>query len=147
MIAVENPDGITEAQTWLDPTVRVIASRANSEGSALDSEVLFETPTPDHLRIDVRLKDPANPIRLTLYVPTSIHIAIRSVKGSVTVMGALAGVSVHTEAGAINLHLPEDSNSDLSLRAIDGAIETRLPLKMFGRTDGHALDARTGRGG
>src|SRR5207247_7288597 len=42
---------------------------------------------------------------------------------------------------------PEDSNSDLSLRAIDGAIETRLPLKMFGRTDGHALDARIGRGG
>jgi len=62
-------------------------------------------------------------------------------------MGALAGVSVHTEIGAINLHLPEDSNADLSLRAIDGTIETRVPLKMFGRTDGHALDARIGRGG
>lgn len=147
MIAVENPDGITEAQTWLDPTVRIIASRANGEGSALDSEVLFEAPAPDHLRIDVKLKDAKDPIRLTLYVPASIHLAVRSVRGSVTVMGALAGLSVHTEAGAINLHLPEDSNSDLSLRAIDGAIETKLPLKMFGRTDGHALDARTGQGG
>jgi VWFA-related protein len=147
MIAVENPDGITEAQTWLDPTVRVIASRANGDGSALDSEVLFGAPAPDHLRIDVKLKDARNPIRLTLYVPASIHLAVRSVRGSVTVMGALAGVSVDTEAGAINLHLPEDSNSDLSLRAIHGAIETRLPLKMFGRTDGHALDARIGQGG
>ena len=147
MIAVENPDGITEAQTWLDPTVRVIASRAGGDGSPLDSEVLFELPARDHLRIDVRLKDARNPVRLTLYVPAWIHLAVRSVRGSVTVMGALAGVSVQTEVGAINLHLPEDSNSDLSLRAIDGAIETRLPLKMFGRTDGHALDARTGRGG
>jgi len=147
MIVVENPDGITEAQTWLDPTVRIIASRANGDGSALDSEVLFEAPAPDHLRINVKLKAARNPIRLTLYVPASIHLAVKSVRGSVTVMGALAGVSVHTEAGAINLHLPADSNSDLSLRAIDGAIETKLPLKMFGRTDGHALDARTGQGG
>jgi Ca-activated chloride channel family protein len=147
MITVENPDGITEAQTWLEPSVRIIASRANADGSALDSEVLFETPAPDHLKVDVKLKDTRNPIRLTLYMPASIHLAVKSLRGSVTIMGALAGISVHTEAGAINLHLPEGSNSDLSLRAIDGDIETKLPLKMFGRTDGHTLDARIGQGG
>ncbi|MEK6325506.1 MAG: VWA domain-containing protein [Acidobacteriota bacterium] len=146
-ITVENPDGITEAQTWSDATVRVIASRANSGGAALDSEVLFESPAPDHLRVEVKLKDVRNPVRLTLYVPASIHLAVRSMRGSVTVMGALAGVSVYSEAGAITLHLPEDSNSDLSLRAIEGAIESKLPLKVFGRADAHALDARTGQGG
>lgn len=147
MISVENPDGITEAQTWLESTVRIIASRANGDASTLDSEVLFEAPAPDRLKVDVKLKDTRNPIRLTLFLPASLHLAVKSVRGSVTVMGAFAGISVHTEAGTINLHLPEDSNSDLSLRSIDGDIETKVPLKMFGRTDGHSLDARIGQGG
>ncbi|MEK6287581.1 MAG: VWA domain-containing protein [Acidobacteriota bacterium] len=146
-ITVENPDGITEAQTWAESTVRVIASRANSDGDALNSEVSFGAPAPDHLRVAVRLKGGGHPVRLTLYVPGSMHLAVRSIRGNVTIMGELAGLSVHTESGAITLHLPEGSNCDLSLRAIRGAIESRVPLKIFGRTDAHVLDARAGQGG
>lgn len=146
-ITVENPDGITEAQTWPEPTVRVIASRPGSMEGSLDSEVLFESLAPDHLRVSAKPKDSNDPVRLTLYMPGSMHLAVRSIRGSVTVIGALSGLSIYTDAGAITLHLPEDSNSDLSLRSTEGSIETRLPLKMFGPTDGHTLDARTGHGG
>lgn len=146
-ITVENPDGITEAQTWAESAVRVIASRANSDGGALNSEILFGAPAPDHLRVAVRLKDGGHPIRLTIYLPGSMHLAVRSIRGSVTVMGELAGLSVHTDSGAITIHLPESSNSDLSLRALEGAIESRVPLKTFGRADAHVLDARIGLGG
>jgi Ca-activated chloride channel homolog len=146
-ITVENPNGITDAQTWAAATVRVIASRENGAGAALDSQVFFEAPAPDHLRVTVRIKDTGNPVKLTLYVPVSINLTVRSITGSISIIGALAGLSIHTESGAITLHLPDDSNLDLSLRAIEGAIESKLPLKIFGRADAHVLDARAGQGG
>ena len=128
MIAVENPDGITEVQTWLEPTVRVIASRANGDGPALDSEVFFRAPAPDHLRIDVRLRDARNPIRLNLYVPASIHLAVRSVRGSVTVMGALAGVSVQSRGANEAESQPSSSSSSNGIRLGEDVLKLEARL-------------------
>lgn len=146
-ITVENPNGVTEAQTWAAATVKVIASRQTAEGAPLDSEVFFETPAPDNLKVTVRLRDLGNPVKITVYAPSSINISVRSLTGDVSIKGAFAGLSVHTESGAITLHLPNDSNADLSLRTIEGKIDSALPLKLFGRPDAHVLDARSGQGG
>jgi VWFA-related protein len=56
-------------------------------------------------------------------------------------------MSVETEAGAISLHLPAAASADLSLRSVEGAITSQLPLVVFGPVNTHALDGRTGRGG
>lgn len=145
-IAIDNPDGITEARIWASPAVRVIASRQGTN-SVLDSEVSFERPAHGRLRIVVGPNIASDPITLTVYVPSSAHVAVTTVRGSVTIRGALTGLSVETDSGAVAVHLPKDSNADLSLRALEGAIESKLPVKLFGQADAHRLDGRIGQGG
>jgi VWFA-related protein len=147
MIAVENSDGPTEVQTWRRREVRIVASARLMDSTRLTSQVLFERPAPDFVRIRVRREVPGVPITLTLYVPSSIHLSLRTGDGSVSISGSVAGLSVETESGAITLNLPADANSDLSLRTIEGSIESKLAATPFGQPDRHVLDARTGRGG
>lgn len=145
LIAVENLYGVTEAQTWASASVRVVASRRI--GKVRDSELSFERPGAGHLRIAVKHDDPSDPVALTLYLPASMHLSVRSISGSVTLSGTLAGSSIETESGPITLKLKDDSNSDLSLRTLEGAIDSRLPISAFGHTDAHVLDGRIGVGG
>jgi Ca-activated chloride channel family protein len=146
-IVVENPDGPTEVQTWDRREVRAVASASHIDTTRLTSQVLFERTAPNVVRIRVRREVPGVPIALTLYVPSSIHLSLRTANGNVTVSGEVAGLSVETESGAITLNLPAGANSDLSLRTIEGSIETKLATTPFGRPDRHAMDARVGRGG
>jgi Ca-activated chloride channel family protein len=146
-IAVENPTGISEVQTWTGAAVKILASRQNDEAAPIDSVILFESLSPDNLKVTATLRDSANPVRITVYAPASLNISVRSVTGDVSIKGAFAGLSVSTESGAITLQLPNSSNADLSLRSVEGRIDSSLPLKTFGRADAHVLDARSGQGG
>lgn len=145
MIFVENIDGPTDVQTWDRREARVIASAGQMDSTRLSSRVLFERTSADSLKIRIEAGDPS--IALTVYVPASAHLSLRARAGSVAVSGAVAGLSVETESGAIKLNLPPDSNSDLSLRTIDGSIESRISSTPFGKPDRHAMDARIGLGG
>jgi len=145
MISVENTDGPTDVQTWDRRQARVIASAGQIDNTRLSSRVLFERTAANTLRIRIKAGDPN--IALTVYVPSSAHLSLRAAAGSVAISGTVAGLSVETESGAIKLNLPPDSNSDLSLRTIEGAIESSIPATPFGRPDLHALDARIGQGG
>lgn len=147
MIAVENSDGPTEVQTWHRREVRVVASASQIESTTLTSQVLFERTAPDVLRITVRLEGPRVPIALTLYVPSSIHVSLRTNRGSVSISGSVAGLSVETESGAITLSLPAEANSDLALRTIEGSIESKLAVTTLGQPDRHVMDGRIGQGG
>lgn len=146
VIAVENSDGPTDIQTWPRREVRVVASANQLDSSRLASQVLFEQSSARSLRIRV-IRDASVPITLTLYVPSSIHLSLRTSGGSVSINGAVAGLSVETDSGAITLSLPADANSDLSLRTIEGSIESKLAAATFGIPDRHFLDARIGQGG
>ncbi|MFY9558446.1 MAG: VWA domain-containing protein [Blastocatellia bacterium] len=146
VISVQNPRGLTEVRTWTKSTVKFTASGLAAL-ETIRSDVSFERPAPDHLRISISARDANDPLTVTLYVPASIHVAVRSVAGSVVVFGAPAGLSVDTETGEITLHIPGNSNADISLRALEGIIDSRVPMKPFGHSDGHILDARTGVGG
>lgn len=145
MISVENTDGPIDVQTWDRREARVIASAGQIDSTRLSSRVLFERTAADTLKIRIKAGDPS--IALTVYVPSSAHLSLRAGAGSVAINGAVAGLSVETESGAIKLNLPADSNSDLSLRTIDGSIESSIPATPFGKPDRHALDARIGLGG
>lgn len=147
MILVENSDGPTEVQTWSRREVRVVASANQIDRGRLTSQVLFERTAPDSLRITVRREGPNLPIALTLYVPSSIHLRLSASHGAISIKGAVAGVAVETESGAITLNLPGDSNSDLSLRTIEGIIDSKIASTLFGQPDPHTMDARIGRGG
>jgi VWFA-related protein len=146
-ITVENTDGPIAVQTWVHSGVRVLASRAGNDSASLGPSVAFERPVPDHLRIAVRRDTGSVPPSITLYVPASIHLAVRTGKGNVSVSGTVAGLSIITESGVITLRLPKDSNSDLSLQTIEGTIESNLTLETFGESSKHVLDGRVGQGG
>jgi VWFA-related protein len=145
IISVENIDGPIDVQSWDRREARVIASAGQIDSTRLSSRVLFERTAADMLKIRIRPGDPS--IALTVYVPSSAHLSLRARAGTVAINGAVAGLSVETESGAIKLNLPPDSNSDLSLRTIDGSIESSIPATPFGKPDRHALDARIGQGG
>jgi Ca-activated chloride channel family protein len=84
---------------------------------------------------------------LILFVPHSTNVSIRSTVGRVSVTGSLAGVFVETESGAVTLQLPEAPDIDISLRTLEGSIESSVPLDIFGKRNVRALDARIGSGG
>jgi len=143
LVNVENTGGATEIRTWDQSLIRVVATR--KEGPVIDSEVLCER-TPGRLGVGVRSKAGA-PVTLVLFVPASMNISIRSTSGTVTVAGAVAGLSIDTQSGSVTIELPDSANVDVALRAIEGFIETAAPIKVFGQRDEHTLDGRLGGGG
>lgn len=143
LLSVDNAEGATEVHTWDQSLIRVVATR--KEGPVLDSEVLCERAS-GRLVVVVKSKT-ATPVTLVLFVPASINISIRSMSGSVTVAGAVAGLSIDTQSGSVTIELPESANVDVALRAIEGFIETAAPIKIFGQRDEHTLDGRLGGGG
>lgn len=147
-ITIENLDGATEVQTWTAKKLSVTASRARGGDRArLESEISFEQPAPDSLTIVAKPDNRANPVNLIVYVPASVQLSVKGGKERVIIKGLMASLSVETGSGSVALHLPEKSNTDLSLRAIAGAIESRLPVTLFGQADAHLLDGRLGQGG
>jgi hypothetical protein len=147
MLAIENWDGPSEVQTWNRPEARVVASASRIDSRALMSQVLFDRAAPDGLSVRIRREAATAPIALVVYVPSSIHVTLRAGSGSVSVTGMVAGLSVETESGAITLNLPVEANSDLSLRTIEGSIDSKVAATTFGKPDRNSLDARIGRGG
>jgi Ca-activated chloride channel family protein len=147
-ITIENLTGATEVRIWPEAGVSVTASRPGSpDNSRLEAEVLFERPARDGLRIVANPDSLFRPITLTILVPSTVQVSVRGGAERVIVKGQPASLSVETQSGSVTIYLPEQSNIDLSLRSIRGVIETRLPVKMFGQTDGHILDGRIGIGG
>ncbi|HKS41968.1 MAG TPA: hypothetical protein VJX74_15240, partial [Blastocatellia bacterium] len=147
-ITIENLDGATEVQTWAAKKLSVTASRAaNGNNARLESEISFEQPAPDSLRIVTKPDSRTSPVNLIVYVPASVQLSVKGGRERVIIKGTIASLSVETDSGSVALHLPEKSNTDLSLRTIAGAIESRLPVTIFGKSDAHLLDGRLGQGG
>jgi Ca-activated chloride channel homolog len=148
VITIENLAGATEVRTWPALTVSVTASRArNPNNSRLESEVLFEQPARDTLRIVTNPDSLFRPITLTVHLPTSAQLSVRGGTERVSIKGQTASLSVETSSGSVAIYLPEKSNAELSLRTIRGVVESRLPVTIFGQTDAHLLDGKLGTGG
>ncbi len=148
-IAIENLNGKTEVQTWSSNRVRVIASRPPIRVGArpIDSQIRLQITPLDTLRIIVRNSLADGPISLSVYVPRQINLSVRGGADEVFVSGATRALSVETESGGISLHLPQSVNTDLSLRAIEGTITSKLQMTIFGPVNAHSLDGRIGLGG
>jgi Ca-activated chloride channel homolog len=147
-IIINNPTGATDVQTWTSTYVRVIASPQDEEGGATpNSEILFEQPAAETLAVSVKSSGGSSAINISVYLPATVRVSIKGSKEPVFIKGSPSGLTVETESGNITLRLAEGSNSDLSLRAIQGIIQSRVPVKIFGQADAHMLDGRMGQGG
>lgn len=148
-IAIENLHGKTEVQTWNSHRVRVMASRPSSQAAtrSLDSQIRFQITSTDTLKIFVRNSLVGGPVSLSVYVPRQTSLSVRGGEESVVVSGATSGLSVETESGDISLYLPGSANTDLSLRALEGTISSKLQMTIFGPVNAHSLDGRLGTGG
>jgi VWFA-related protein len=142
-VGVENRNGRTEVQAWDDARLRVVASR--QPDATTDAPVRFETPAPGALKIVVSPADAA--VNLSIFVPAHVGLNVEGGKGDVTIKGPSGSVSVETDAGSISLLLPASAGANLSLRATEGAITSRLPVVFVGPINAHSLDGRTGQGG
>lgn len=147
-ITIENQAGPTDVRTWKALTVSVKASRPyDATNARVESEILFERPDRDSLRIVTNPNSLFRPIALTVFVPSASLVSVRGGTQRVSIKGLTAGLSVETGSGNVAIYLPERANTDLSLRAIKGVVESRLPVTIFGQPDAHLLDGRLGTGG
>ncbi|HXD34114.1 MAG TPA: VWA domain-containing protein [Pyrinomonadaceae bacterium] len=144
-VSIENFSGRTEIQTWSSNRVRLIATQpAGNRSKTLESQVHLELPKADALKISV---DKDVEINLLVYVPNHIILTIRGGVNEVVMKGVTSAISVETESGNIALQMPPTTDTNLSLRAIDGSISANLPLVIFGVVNSHSLDGRIGNGG
>lgn len=143
-LVVDNPGGPTEVRSWNENRVRVVASRR--DGAVSSSELSFERER-DRLRIVVNPKDERSPLGVAVYLPASTTVAIRSAAGEVSASGPFAGLSIVTDSGSVTIALADSSHAALSLRTLEGTIQQRIPVTIFGKTDSHMLDGETGFGG
>lgn len=146
-LVVENTFGPTDITIWTDHTVSVTASRAvDFQFPRVDSEVQFEQQG-DSLKVVAAPHSTLRPIALVIHLPSSIQLSVKGGQERVTVKGNTASLSVETTTGSVTISLPEKSNAEISLRTIRGAIESRLPVALFGQRDAHFLDGKLGTGG
>src|SRR5262249_35560037 len=125
VIIIENLEGTTEVATWPAATVGVTATQANNADRArIDSDVIFEQPTADVLRIATKPTAADNPIDLSVFVPASVQVYVKGGGKRVTIKGLGGGVSIETDSGPVAIHLPEKSDTALSLRTIQGIIDS-----------------------
>jgi len=148
VIAIENLAGPTEIRVWAEPGVKVTASRPSSpDNSRIEAEVLFDRVARSTLKIVANPDSLFRPITLTVLVPSSVQVSVRGGTERVSVKGQTASLSIETQSGSVTIHLPEESNADLSLRSLRGVIEARVPVTVFGQADAHMFDGRIGSGG
>lgn len=148
-VVIEHAGGRTQVQTWNSNRVRVMATRqpATDNDGPLDAAINIERIAPATLKISVRRAAQNAALELSVFVPRHVSLTVRGGAADVVIKGLTGALSVETDTGAIALHLPTAASTDLSLRAIEGAITSKLPLVFFGPVNTHALDGRIGQGG
>ncbi len=147
-IIIQNLAGPTDVRTWPATMVSVTATRADDVmDSRLESEVLFEQPARETLKIVSNPRSLFRPIALTVFVPTSALLSVRGGTQRISIKGLTASLTVETDSGSVAIYLPEKTNTDLSLRTIRGVVESRLPVAVFGQINAHLLDGKLGTGG
>ena len=145
-IAIENPNGRTDVETWNSSRVKIIATRqaGKLDERSIDACLRFQIADSD-LRIVVHCR--ATSINLKVFLPRQVTLSVKGEDETIAVKGATSGLTVESESGAISLFLPRQTNTDLSLRAIEGTITSELEMRFFGPVNAHSLDGRIGIGG
>jgi VWFA-related protein len=147
-IAIENTSGRTDIQTWNSNRVRVTASHQNARTSArdLDSRIRFQIDETD-LRIIVRTGRSDEAVDLLVFVPRQVNLTVKGDADTIAIKGITNALTVESESGAISLAMPNEAESDLSVRSVEGTITSQIEMRVFGPVNAHILDGRTGRGG
>src|SRR5215831_9319413 len=146
-VLIENQTGPIDVRTWPSNAVSVRSSRIENMGARVESEVVFEQPDRETLRIVTNPDSLFRPITLTIQVPSSVLLSIKGGSHRVSIRGSVSGLTVETDSGNVALYLPERANTELSLRTIRGVVESRLPITVFGQSDTHRIDGKLGKGG
>jgi len=147
VVFIENQAGPIDVRTWPSSTVSVKASRIENMGARVESEVIFEQPDRETLKVIANPDSLFRPITLTIHVPSSVQLSVKGGSQRVSIRGSVSSLAVETDSGNVALYLPEQTNTELSLRTIRGVVESRMPLSIFGPSDSRRLDGKIGKGG
>jgi Ca-activated chloride channel homolog len=146
-VFIENHAGPIDVRAWPSTTVSVKASRIENMGKRVESEVVFEQPDRETLRIIANPDSLFRPLTLMIYVPSTVQLSVRGGSQRVAIRGSVSSLTVETDSGSVALYLPEKANAEFSLRTIRGVVESRLPLTIFGQSEARRLDGKIGKGG
>src|SRR5215471_9962597 len=146
-VFIENQSGPIDVRTTPSASVSIKATRIENIGTRVESEVIFEQPDRETLRIIANPDSLFRPITLAIQVPSSVQLSVKGGSQRVSVRGSVSSLTLETDSGNVALYLPEKTDTELSLRTIRGVVESRLPLTIFGQSDSRRLDAKIGKGG
>lgn len=146
-IEVENARGTIEVHTWNNNLVRAIARRKDGAPLSLNKDLYLEKVAAQRLKVTAQAPKNDYEISLVVYVPVDVSLSVRAVNGAATIKGLTSALTAEVQTGSLVLHLPQDSNADISMRSIDGTVASEIPLALFGQADAKRLDGRIGAGG
>src|SRR6185295_4249520 len=98
-VVIENSRGATRVESWDSQTVRVVAEKKGSEGSALDPGELVLMGALNS--VIVQCKQGSGRIDLTLYVPSNARLQVTGGSWPVDISGPFTGAVVDTTSGNI----------------------------------------------
>src|SRR5215831_9006244 len=118
VVVIENQAGPIDVRTWPSATVSVKASRIENMGTRVESEVIFEQPDRETLKVIANPDSLFRPLTLMIQVPSSVQLSVRGGSQRVAVRGSVASLTVETDSGNVALYLPDKANAELSVRTI-----------------------------
>jgi hypothetical protein len=107
-VAIENPHGRTEVETWTGQGVKIVGDRQPGKPNqrSVEARLRFQI-TANDLRIVVRRDGAESPINLLVFVPRQIALSVKGEDDAVSVKGVVNGLTVETNSGPITLAIPK----------------------------------------
>lgn len=144
-VRIENPLGSLRVDVWSESRIRWNAEERGISRASESSQVSIRRDG-DRVTILVRSQPPSRR-DLTVKVPQHARLELKTEAGAIEISGEPEAVTAETTSGAITLKLPAHYGADLTLMTTMGAIQSELPLVVYGAFDAHAIRGRLGRGG
>lgn len=144
-IKIENPRGSLRVEVWSENRLQWQAEARRGSLSSASWPVIVRRLSPEGV-ILVR-PEPEGELDLRVKVPQQARLELKTTTGDVEISGEPEAVTVETTSGAIIVKLPATYDADLMLTTSAGAIQSELPVVVYGAFDAHTLRGRLGRGG
>lgn len=144
-VRIENPLGSLRVDVWSESRI-LWSVEERGIGRASESSQVSIRRDGNRVTIFVR-SQPMSRLDLTVKVPQHARLELKTEAGAIELSGEPEAVTAETTRGAITLKLPAHYGADLTLMTTMGAIQSELPVVVYGAFDAHVIRGRLGRGG
>jgi len=143
-VVVENSRGATRVESWEQQTVRVVAEKKGTAGSALEGGELVLMGALNSVIIQCR--QGTGRIDLTIYAPSNSRLQVTGGTWPVDISGSLASALIDTTSGSIAYRLPANDDARVALRSTAGTVRSTVPLAAVERIGTHSIQGQLGDG-